>query len=123
VPTMPIPNGIDFSTLSRDPSVGARVAADSLVVKASTARFGAEALAEQVRVRAGARSITLPTLVLHGLDDGLVPATASEVFEGVEGIERRTYPGLRHELHNEPEGPQILDEVIAWIRARARIAQ
>lgn len=121
-PTMPIPNGIDLSTLSRDPAVGERLAADPLVVKASTARFGAEALAEQVRVRVGAGSITLPTLVLHGLGDGLVPASASEVFEGVEGIERRTYPGLRHELHNEPEGPQILDEVIAWIRERARIA-
>ena len=115
-PTMAIPNGIDLSTLSRDPAVGARVAADPLVVKASTARFSAEALAEQVRVRTGARSIGLPTLVLHGLDDGLVPASASEVFEGVDGVERRTYPGLRHELHNEPEGPSILDEVIAWTR-------
>jgi alpha-beta hydrolase superfamily lysophospholipase len=117
VPTLAIPTGIDPATLSRDRSVGEKVLVDTLCVKVSTARFGAEALAEQARVRAGARSIAVPTLVLHGRDDGLVPPAASEVFDGVRGIERRTYPGLRHELHNEPEGPAILDEVVAWLRS------
>ena len=55
--------------------------------------------------------------MIHGEDDGLVPVTASAVFEGAPGVDRRTYPGLRHELHNEPEGPQVIDDVIAWIRA------
>lgn len=120
-PTLAVPNGIDPSTLSRDPSVGARAAADEACAKASTARFGAEALAEQERVRHECARITVPTLVLHGLDDGLVPASASEVLATVPGVERRTYPGLRHELHNEPEGPQIIDEVIAWLRERATV--
>jgi alpha-beta hydrolase superfamily lysophospholipase len=62
-----------------------------------------------------------PTLVIHGLDDGLVPTTSSEVFEGALGVERRTYPGLRHELHNEPEGRQVLDDIIAWLRERATL--
>jgi alpha-beta hydrolase superfamily lysophospholipase len=78
-------------------------------------------VAEQARVRAAARSIGGPTLVLHGLDDGLVPPAASEAFEGAPGVERRTYPGLRHELHNEPEGPAVLDEVVAWLRERATL--
>jgi alpha-beta hydrolase superfamily lysophospholipase len=60
-------------------------------------------------------------LVLHGLDDGLVPARASEILATLPNAERRTYPGLRHELHNEPEGPAILDEVIAWLRERVTI--
>ena len=47
----PVPNGIDPTTLSRDPSVGAKAAADPLNATASTARFGAEALTEQARVR------------------------------------------------------------------------
>jgi hypothetical protein len=25
---------------------------------------------------------------------------------------------LRHELHNEPEGPQVVDEIIGWLRER-----
>ena len=67
-------------------------------------------------------ALTLPTLVLHGEDDGLVPPAASEILASLPNVQRRTYPGLRHELHNEPEGPQILDEVIGWIRDRATIA-
>jgi alpha-beta hydrolase superfamily lysophospholipase len=118
VPTLAVPNGVDGSTLSRDPAVAATVGADPLSAKASTVRFGAEALAEQARVRREYAELTLPTLVLHGLDDGLVPARASEVLGSLPNVERRTYPGLRHELHNEPEGPAIVDEIIAWIRDR-----
>jgi alpha-beta hydrolase superfamily lysophospholipase len=90
-------------------------------VKVSTARFGAEGLAEQARVRRAYPGLRLPTLVLHGLDDGLVPARASEALATLPNVERRTYPGLRHELHNEPEGPAVIDDVIAWLRDRASI--
>jgi alpha-beta hydrolase superfamily lysophospholipase len=121
IPTMSIPNDIRPEMLSRDPEVGHQVSADPLNVPTSTVRFGAEGLAEQARVRAGARSIGGPTLVLHGLDDGLVPPAATEVFEGAPGVERRTYPGLRHELHNEPEGSAVLDDIIDWLRARATL--
>jgi alpha-beta hydrolase superfamily lysophospholipase len=116
-PTLAIRNGLDGSTLSRDPSVAAKTVDDPLCVKVSTTRLGAEAMAEQARVRVGAsRGFGIPTLVLHGEDDGLVPARASEVLAGAPGVERRTYPGLRHELHNEPEGPEIVAQVIAWLR-------
>ena len=118
VPTLAIPNGIDGRTLSRDPAVADKVGADPLATNASTTRFGAEALLEQARVRRDYAGLTLPTLVLHGLDDGLVPAQASEILATLPNVERRTYPGLRHELHNEPEGPAIVDEIIAWIRAK-----
>jgi acylglycerol lipase len=119
VPTLAIPNGIDGSTLSRDPAVAAKTVDDPRCVKTSTTRFGALALKEQARVRAGAPGgFGLPTLVLHGEDDGLVPVSASEPYGGAPGVERRTYPDLRHELHNEPEGPEIIDEIVAWLRSR-----
>ena len=118
-PTLAVPNGIDGATLSRDPAVAAKTADDPLCVNVSTTRFAAEAGAEQVRVRARASGgFGIPTLVLHGEDDHLVAASASEVFATAPLAERRTYPGLRHELHNEPEGPAIIDEVIAWLRGK-----
>ena len=118
VPTLAVPNGIDGRTLSRDPAVADKVADDPLATKSSTTRFGAEALIEQARVRRDYGGLTMPTLVLHGLDDGLVPAQASEILASLPNVERRTYPGLRHELHNEPEGPVIIAEIIDWIRAK-----
>ena len=120
VPTLAMSNGIDGATLSRDPTVARKVGEDPLAGKSSTTRFGVEALKEQARVRRDYAGLTLPTLVLHGLDDGLVPAEASAILASLPNVERRTYAGLRHELHNEPEGPAIIDEIIAWIRHQGR---
>jgi len=116
-PTLAIPNGVSGDTLSRDPSVAAKLNADPMAARTSTARFGAEGLREQVRVRSAAHGgLGVPTFVQHGEDDGLVPVGASAVFEGAPMTTRRTFPGLRHELHNEPEGPAIVEGVIAWLR-------
>ena len=119
VPTYDIPNAIDGSTLSRDPSVGARTVDDPSCVKTTTARMAAEGLAEQDRVMAMAgRGFGIPTLVLHGEDDGLVPVEASAILGTAPGVERRTYPGLRHELQNEPEQREIIESVITWLRTQ-----
>ena len=117
VPMLPIPNGVDPDTLSRDPAVGARLAADTRCATSSTAHFGAEGLREQARVRGLAcRGLGVPTLVVHGEADGLVPPAASAVFANAPRTERRSYPALRHELHNEPEGPAVVEDVIHWVR-------
>jgi alpha-beta hydrolase superfamily lysophospholipase len=118
LPTVSIPNDIDGATLSRDPVVFEQMTRDPLCCRTSTLRFGAEGLREQARVRAAAPAgLGVPTLVLHGEDDGLVPVGATRAFDGAPRTTRRTFPRLRHELHNEPEGPAILDEVVAWLRA------
>ena len=118
-PTFAMATDIPGDTLSRDPAVAALTVDDPYCVKVSTVRFGAEGLAEQARVRREApRGFGIPTLVLHGLDDGLVPASASEVLAKAPLVERRTYPGLRHELHNEPEGPEVVDAIVAWLRTQ-----
>lgn len=119
LPTLAVPNGIDGTTISRDPSVAAKSEADPLCASASTARIAAESLREQARVRALAPGgLGIPTLVIHGEDDGLVPVAASAGFQGAPLTTRRTYPGLRHELHNEPEGPAVVEDVIDWLRGQ-----
>lgn len=117
-PTVSVRNDFDGSVLSRDPSVGAGYLADPLNRHATTVRFGAASFAEQARVRAALGRLTVPTLVYHGEDDRLVPAMASAPLAAVPGVVRRTYPNLRHESHNEPEGPAVIADVIDWLRAR-----
>ena len=117
-PRTRIPNDFEGSALSRDPGVGERYLQDHLNEHATTTRFGAEALAEQARVQANLVRLALPTLVIHGADDPLVPRAASEPLGRIAGVTRREYPDLRHELHNEPEGPAIIDDVIEWVRGR-----
>jgi alpha-beta hydrolase superfamily lysophospholipase len=115
-PHVEVKNDFDGSILSRDPSVGERYQADPLNQHATTTRFGALAIAEQARVRAALARLSIPTLVYHGEDDHLVPTDASAPLGDVPGVLRRTYPGLRHESHNEPEGAAVIADVIAWLR-------
>jgi acylglycerol lipase len=116
-PTKSLKNDFDGSILSRDPAIGVAYAADPLNQHTTTYRYGAAAIAEQAKVRAALGRLAIPTLVYHGEADRLVPTAASAPLAVVPGVLRRTYPGLRHESHNEPEGPAVTADVIAWLRA------
>ena len=37
---------------------------------------------------------------------------------GSPDVELKVYPGLYHEVFNEPEQEQVLDDVVSWINAR-----
>ena len=123
VPHLRISNGISPSMLSGDPARQEAARRDPLMVSTSTTRFGALAFEEQPRVRAALERLSIPTLVIHGLDDPVVPARASERLAAIPGVTRRTYPGVRHELHNELEGAAILADVIAWIDTELAVRQ
>lgn len=119
VPGLAIANAFDGGLLSRDPGVGERYRADPFNQHTTTTRFGLEAIREQARVRADLVRLSVPTLVLHGEDDRLVPPGASEPLASLSGVTRRTYSRLRHEMHNEPEGRQVIEDVIGWMRNAA----
>lgn len=101
--------------LSRNPEVGEAYFADPLVDLKATARFGAELFEAMDRVTANVGNIRTPALVVHGGDDTLVPPSASAPLAAVEVVDRRVFPGLRHEMHNEPEALEVLDFVAGWL--------
>jgi acylglycerol lipase len=115
-PRAKIGNRIQGAALSRDPSVGGPYNADPLTVHSTTARFALAAFGEQARVSAALHRLAVPALVIHGGDDRLVPTASSERLAGLPGVTRGVYPGLRHEVHNEPEGLEIVDDVAVWLR-------
>lgn len=117
-PRLRIPDGVTDEMVSRDPVRQAERHRDPLMVPAPTARFGAASFAEQARVRPITDALDVETLVIHGLADPVVPARASERLAASPRVNRRTYPGIRHELHNEPEGRVIYADVLAWLEVR-----
>lgn len=117
LPTMRFPNSIKGEQLSRDPAVGEVYFADPLVETKATARFGKELFAAQDDTLARIDRIDVPTLVVHGADDDLVPTSASEPLEQLDCVERRVYDGQRHEIHNEPEQHELLDDVYDWLES------
>lgn len=105
----------DTAVLSRDPAVGEAYNADPLVKPGGSTNLLTGLFETMHATAARVDELSMPTLCLHGGDDELVPTIGSAVLEGVAGVERRVLPGLRHEIFNEPEGPDVVGSVIDWI--------
>jgi len=118
MPKFVIKNDFQGEGLSHDPAVGVAYLADPLAVHRTTARLGQELLAEQVVVQrqlAALDRMPIPTYVLHGAADPIVPASASGLLEGKGNVTRRVYPDLVHEMHNEPQSDQVIADTVRWI--------
>jgi alpha-beta hydrolase superfamily lysophospholipase len=117
-PRLEIPNELPPGALSRDVEVEVAYRSDPLNTHRTTARLGMELFHEQARVQARLAQIgglPVPTYALHGTDDAIVPVSASASLERRGNVTRRVYPGLRHEMHNEPERDAVIGDTIAWI--------
>lgn len=115
-PRLALPTAIKGEQLSRDPKVGEAYFADPMVQTKATTKLGAEVFTAMERTAARLSRLRIPALAIHGGVDTLVPPQASLPLAELSGVERRLYPRLRHEAFNEPEGPEVIDEVTDWLR-------
>ena len=63
-------------------------------------------------------SLTLPLLVMHGEKDKLTNPEGSKLVDELAGSTDKTltiYPGLFHEIFNEPEQDQVLSDLTTWL--------
>jgi alpha-beta hydrolase superfamily lysophospholipase len=120
-PGLPL-QALDASAVSRDPAVVDAYNTDPLVYHGKIPGGIARTLllvGETMPQRAA--SLTAPLLVVHGSDDRLIPVEGSRQLVAAVGssdVELKVYPGLYHEVFNEPEQEQVLDDVVSWINAR-----
>jgi alpha-beta hydrolase superfamily lysophospholipase len=117
----PIPDvPIDPAVLSRDPAVGEAYAADELVYHGPFQRVTLEQLSAAIgRVAEGPGFGDIPTLWIHGSDDQLVPLDITRpAMEKLRGsnFRERVYEGARHEVFNETNRDEVLDDVVAFLR-------
>lgn len=121
VPGLPVQE-LDSSAISRDPAVVNAYDTDPLVHHGKVPAGIARALVlvgETMPQRAPA--LTAPLLVVHGSEDRLISVDGSRRLVecvGSTDVELKVYPGLYHEVFNEPEQDQVLDDVVSWINAR-----
>jgi alpha-beta hydrolase superfamily lysophospholipase len=113
---------LDAGAVSRDPAVVDAYNTDPLVYHGKVPGGIARVLmlvGETMPQRAA--SLNAPLLVVHGSDDRLIPVEGSHQLVAAVGssdVELKVYPGLYHEVFNEPEQDQVLDDVVSWINAR-----
>ncbi|MDX1648530.1 MAG: alpha/beta hydrolase [Myxococcota bacterium] len=117
-PRLALGSGLDPAGLSRDPEVVQAYLDDPLVVRTMTASLGAALLDAVPRTAARPAGVEVPLLMLHGEEDPLCSADATRAFfEGVRspGSQLRLYPGLLHEIFNEPEREAVYDDLWRWM--------
>lgn len=117
-PKLKLPLDLKGEHLSRDPSVAEAYFGDPLVYEHASAKFGAEALKAQERVGQRMDSLSIPTFVVAGGNDEIIPPHSSHSLGELPGVDRKLYPNLRHEVHNEPEGPEVVDDITDWIESK-----
>jgi alpha-beta hydrolase superfamily lysophospholipase len=110
---------LDPTTVSKDPAEVEKYVKDPLNYHGKVrARSGAEMIAASKRVVAGVPALRLPALVMHGAVDRLAPPSGSKTVAERLGSTDKTltlYDGLNHEIFNEPERDDVLDDVVTWL--------
>jgi alpha-beta hydrolase superfamily lysophospholipase len=116
-PGVSLSNELDVNTISRDPEVVRAYKADTLVFSTVTPRWYTEMVKSQERVIAHAPQYTVPLLMLLGEGDVICDWKASAALARNWGgaAETKTYPELYHEIFNEPEKDQVLDDLVTWL--------
>ncbi len=113
---------LDAAGVSRDPAVVAAYVSDPLVNHDKmSARMVAELFAGMKQVQAEAGQITLPLLLLHGGADVMASPEGSRfLYEHVSSADKtlEIFPGLFHEIFNEPEHEAIFATVLEWCDKR-----
>jgi alpha-beta hydrolase superfamily lysophospholipase len=121
LPGLPVQE-LDESLISRDPAVVEAYRTDPLVYHGRVpAGIGRALLQVGETMPRRAPALTAPLLVVHGSDDRLIPIDGSRRLVecvGSTDVELKVYPGLYHEVFNEPERDQVLDDVVSWITER-----
>ncbi len=110
---------LEAQEISRSTAVVADYLTDPLVYNGKmSARLAAEMFDAMATVRVRAGDITLPVLLLHGEADSLTAPEGSRFLnDNVSSADRtlKLYPGLYHEIFNEPERDSVIGDVTIWI--------
>ncbi|MCW3013460.1 MAG: alpha/beta hydrolase fold protein [Solirubrobacterales bacterium] len=123
----PLPDvPIDPAILSRDASVGAAYMADPLVYHGPFHRATLEAIFGACdAIAAGPTFGDLPTVWVHGEEDALAPLSVTrEAIEHVKGtvLTEHVYPGARHEVLNETNRDEVLQDIVTFLREQLAVA-
>jgi len=118
LPNLAVNNGLKVDWISRDAGVVKAYADDPLVHDRVTGRVGLFVARQGPAVIAAAPRWKTPTLLMWaGADRCVSPAGSAAFAAGAprDVVTVREWPGLFHEIFNEPEQGQVLDALDGWL--------
>jgi len=120
LPNLAVNNGLKVDWISRDAGVVRAYAGDPLVHDRITGRLGLFVARQGPAVIAAAPRWKTPTLLMWAGADRCVAPAGSAAFAAAaprDVVAVREWPGLFHEIFNEPEQGQVLDALADWLQA------
>lgn len=115
-------SGLDNSWISRNPEVVRAANEDPVMYHGRVPLLtGATMIVQGDETIRHADLLVTPTLILQGGDDHIVsPEGARRFVDGTHDVdvELRIIPGAYHEVLNEPEGPELMLDIVEWLDAR-----
>ena len=115
-PKLRAPSPITKKNLSTDKETVENYFNDPLVFRSLTFKFGNEITNEQKFVNKNIEELKIPTLVLHGDEDKVVPIKASEQISKLENVKFITVENSKHEILNQDTRTFVLSEIHYWFR-------
>jgi len=110
---------LDASGISRDSQVVSDYENDPLVYRGkATAGLVTALFSAMKRVVENATSIRLPMLIMHGSVDSLTAVEGSKLLHDTISSEDKKiviYDGLYHEILNEPERMNVMEDILGWL--------
>lgn len=120
LPRLKLKSGLVQKDLSHDPEVLKEYKEDPLVHDWGTLSMAKEMAKTIQWTREHASEFRLPLLLMNGSDDRIVyPASCEEFASKVYcDCTVKMWDGLYHEIHNEPEKAQVMQELVAWLESK-----
>lgn len=113
---------VDEAKIVRDAGARGALANDPVVSREKLpSRTVATILGGIVDIQQRLEEIAIPVLILHGTADRVTePDGSNELAKRARSTDKtlKLYPGALHDLLHEPEGPEVMREIIAFVSAR-----
>ena len=115
------PNFRSFSpvtkkNISTDKSVGEDYFKDPLVFRSLTFRLGYAITQVQDFVDENIENLNIPTIVLHGKGDTIVPISGCKNISELENVTFVEINNSKHEILNQDTRPFVLSEIHQWLK-------
>ena len=120
-PKLRAPSPINKRNLSTDKETVDNYFNDPQVFRSLTFKFGSEITTEQKYVNKNIEKLKVPTLVLHGDQDKIVPIKASENISKLENVKFITVENSKHEILNQDTRTFVLSEIYQWLKEKNTI--
>ena len=115
-PKLRAPSPVTRKNLSTDKETVENYFNDPLVFRSLTFKFGNEINNAQKFVNKNIHNLKIPTLVLHGADDKIVPIKVSDKISQLDNVKFLKVENSKHEILNQDTRTYALSEIHQWFK-------